>query len=239
MWSFEGNVCSCLWRDFSAIGGNLLKMKPIDPRMRRACLSPPLPPWSGRSAGRKQYPTELANRRKREVNAIARLSEIIAYKNKMIDLLLTDAELCQALYYSEPAFREQPVLSDPNVLRGSRIYPYSWLPGAAAEPGTYLTVAAGGCESAQGAYKSGLIAVRIFTHESLQLTAYDYTRVDFIMSRTDALANGASGFGIGKLRFHDMKELVVGRLRVPDMEELVVQADYQGATLQYRAVDYD
>ncbi|QJD84003.1 hypothetical protein [Cohnella herbarum] len=162
----------------------------------------------------------------KEVNGIAQLGEIIDYKNKITELILSDADLCKALYYSENNFLDQPEISDSALLLYSKVFPYLFVPKVETVPSTFLTVSAGGYSKVHDVYHSGLIIIRIFTHRDLHRTSYEYTRTDYVMRKMDGFLSNAKGFGIGRLQFNEMNPLTVNE-------------DYQGVYLQYKCVDFN
>ncbi|TVX97963.1 hypothetical protein [Cohnella terricola] len=156
---------------------------------------------------------------------IARLEEIIGYKKRIIELILSDPDLCKALYYGENDFLDQPELSDSAAMLYNKVFPYPFVPGTETSPGLFLTVSAGDFAKVNEIYKSGVMIVRLFAHQDSQETAYGVTRTDYAMSKVDGLLRQAKGFGLGGLKFRELNPLAVNE-------------KYQGVNLQYQCVDF-
>jgi hypothetical protein len=156
---------------------------------------------------------------------IARLGEIIAYKNRMTDLILSDSDLCKALYYGENDFLDQPERSDSAALLYSKVFPYPFVPGTEASTGMFLTVSAEEFAKVHDVYNSGILSVSLFAHRDSQATAYGCTRTDYGMDRVDRLLDQAKGSGLGELQFKAMNSLTVNE-------------QYYGVRLQYKCVDF-
>lgn len=157
---------------------------------------------------------------------MAFLSEISDYKNTIIERLLSDQELCKALYYQTPDFLEQPDIEDASELIYNNIYPHRFIPTIDQTMWTYVTMALGDFRLIKRSFKVGTIAINVFTHRTTFKTDYGCTRVDYIVNKIDEMMNEQRGTGVGKLEFDYLKEYVVNE-------------NFQGYCIAYRSVDFN
>lgn len=157
---------------------------------------------------------------------MAFLTEITQYKNTVMRRLTEDRQLCKALFYSQPDFLEQPDLADRSILAYNHIYPYPFLPDEQSDAKTLITMSFNKCELVNNAFKKGEICLNVMTHQSLFETAYEGTRVDFLLERIDALLNARAGIGIGKLAFQSLNEFTAN-------------PRFMGSSISYKPIDFN
>lgn len=161
---------------------------------------------------------------------MSRLKELTSYKNTILQRLVSDQEVCKAVFYQHSNFLEQPDIDDYDDILYSNIYPYDFLPTTAEELATkktYITMSVTDYRPASGSrFRAGNIFIKVFTHKDLYQTDYGYLRVDYLISAIDELFSSERGIGIGKLGFMGMKEFQIN-------------GDYLGTYLHYRPVDFN
>jgi len=154
------------------------------------------------------------------------LSEITDYKNTIMNRVLEDQELCKAIFYTDQGFLEQENIEDTSDLIHKNIFPHRFIPNIIEDAKTYITLSMTNYRLVNSSYKSGLIAIYMFTHRDLFKTDYGYSRIDFILTKIEELMNNKRGLGIGKLEFAGLNEYVVNE-------------KFQGYVLSYQPVDFN
>ncbi|ASA21822.1 hypothetical protein [Paenibacillus donghaensis] len=154
------------------------------------------------------------------------LSEITDYKNTIMNRVLEDQELCKAIFYTDQGFLEQENIEDTSDLIHKNIFPHRFIPNISEDAKTYITLSMTNYRLVKSSYKSGLIAIYMFTHRDLFKTDYGYSRMDFILTKIEELMNNKRGLGIGKLEFAGLNEYVVNE-------------KFQGYVLSYQPMDFN
>lgn len=140
---------------------------------------------------------------------MAYLGELSKYKEIAIGKLLSDMDLCKAVYYNEQNFLEQENIDDTGVLVYENIFPYRFIPDTQTEMKTFITLTFGRVEGMNNSFKIGKFHFNVFTHRDLFKTDYGSTRVDYIVSKIDKMFNYKNTLGIGKLKFGHLDEIAV------------------------------
>jgi hypothetical protein len=154
------------------------------------------------------------------------LKEITEYKNTVINRLLSDQELCKAIFYADKDFLEKDDIEYTDELVYNNIYPHRFIPDTATETNTYLTITCSDFRPTGNSFKNGLLAIYMFTHRDNFKTEYGYTRMDFVLSKVEELLNSQRGIGIGELQFYSLNEYVVNE-------------KFQGYALIYKTMDFN
>lgn len=141
---------------------------------------------------------------------ISRLQDLSKDKVTIMSRIISDPNICKAIYYNEPNFLDQPDIVDPaSSVIYKNVFPYRYIPDPTNEEHTYVTLSFRRYKPIGTAYKSGLIYIYVFTHKDLVKTDYGLLRYDYIISELDQLMNVQYGIGIGKAEFHEMDEFIV------------------------------
>ncbi|ASA22754.1 hypothetical protein [Paenibacillus donghaensis] len=154
------------------------------------------------------------------------LKEISEYKDTIINRLLSDQELCKAVYYADEGFLEKPDIDDLDNLIYENIFPHRFIPDTTETAKTFVTISCTDYRPTGNSFKNGLLNIYMFTHRDLFRTDYGYTRMDFIMTKIEELMNSKRGIGLGELGFGGLNEYVVNE-------------KFQGYVLSYRPVDFN
>lgn len=144
----------------------------------------------------------------------------------MINRLLSDQELCKAVFYTNSDFLDQEDIKDTGELIYRNIYPHRFIPEISTDMKTYLTISCTDYRASGNSFKHGVLGIYMFTHRDNFKTEYGYTRMDFILSKVEELLNSSRGIGIGELKFNSLNEYVVND-------------KFQGYVLTYRPVDFN
>lgn len=148
-------------------------------------------------------------------------------RNFILKKLISDQELCKALYYNETNFLDQPDIERTSQLIYRNIFPFNFIPPQEEnEKRTYLTFRFRKFRPVNGFYKSGDIWINVFTNRDLYRTDYGVLRIDFIIDKVDELLNGIEGISIGKLQ-------------LAEMDEIYVNQNYSGSYLIYKTYDFN
>ncbi|WP_405169299.1 hypothetical protein [Paenibacillus sp. FSL H3-0286] len=153
------------------------------------------------------------------------LKEITDYKNTVINRLLSNQDLCKALFYKDDNFLEKESIAYTDELIYENIYPHRFIPETTAETKTYITISCTDYRPVGRSFKNGQLGIYMFTHRDLFKTDYGYTRMDYIMTKVEELMDGIRGIGLGELVFAGLNEYVVNE-------------KFQGYVLTYRPVDF-
>jgi hypothetical protein len=141
---------------------------------------------------------------------ISRFQDLSKDKVTIMSRLITDQNICKAIYYNEANFLDQPDIVDPaKSLIYKNVFPYRFIPEPDKEEHTYVTLSFRRYKPVGSAFKSGLIYIYTFTHKDLVTTDYGVLRYDYIVSEIDKLINMQRGIGIGKAEFYEMDEFIV------------------------------
>ncbi|OMD71212.1 hypothetical protein [Paenibacillus odorifer] len=153
------------------------------------------------------------------------LKEITDYKNTVINRLLSNQDLCKAIFYKDEDFLEKESIEYTDKLIYKNIYPHRFIPETAADAETYITISCTDYRPTGRSFKNGQLGIYMFTHRDLFKTDYGYTRMDYIMTKVEELMDGIRGIGLGELVFAGLNEYVVNE-------------KFQGYVLTYRPVDF-
>lgn len=140
--------------------------------------------------------------------------------------LLESQELCKVLIYNDTNFLDQPDIANPPILIYDRIYPHRFVPDTSLTMKSYITLSFGNYKAVNNAYKSGLMYISCFTHQSLFKTDYGVLRPDYMLHLIDKQVNGLRDVGIGGVQFHKMDELYVNEM-------------YSGNVVVYKLYDFN
>jgi hypothetical protein len=156
-----------------------------------------------------------------------KLKEITAYKNEVIQRIVSSQDILKAIYYKNPNFLDMSDVDYEKVLY-SNIYPYNFVPTTEEEKEnlkTYVTISVGNIGKISGDYfRVGYLNVHIFTHKTLWRTKYQELRADYLVSEIDHVLSGHRGIGLGKLEFQAV-------------QEFFVNTEYTGYKIVYKPVD--
>jgi hypothetical protein len=124
--------------------------------------------------------------------------------------IITDQNICKAIYYNNKNFLDMPDIADPaSVLLYNNVFPYRFIPDPEIIENTYVTLCFRRYRPVGSAFKSGYIYIYCFTHKDLVVTDYNVLRYDYIIAEIDKLINMQRGIGIGKAEFSEMDEFIV------------------------------
>lgn len=143
-----------------------------------------------------------------------------------MDRLLSDQELCKAIFYTDEGFLERDDIEYTDELVYRNIYPHRFIPDSSTEIETYITISCTDYRPSGNSFKNGLLGIYMFTHKDNFKTDYGYTRMDFVLSRVEELMNSQRGVGIGELQFYSLNEYVVNE-------------KFQGYALIYKTMDFN
>lgn len=161
---------------------------------------------------------------------MSRLKELTDYKNKIIQRLVGNQNICKAVFYQNRDFLDKPDIDYAEKgLIYSNIFPFDFIPTTNEElkiMKTYITLSVTDYKKARNTeFRAGNIFINAFTHKNLYLTDYGFLRIDYLISEIDQLLSDERGIGIGKLEFIGMKEYKINN-------------DLLGSYLQYRPIDF-
>jgi len=157
---------------------------------------------------------------------MAFLEELSKYKEKVVEILISDMDLCKAVYYNNQNFLDQDDF-DTSLLIYNNIFPFRFIPDAAQTQKTFITLTFGRITASSSTIKSERFCLNVFTHRDLFRTDYNATRVDFIINKIDQLMNRKrSLLGLGQLEFGYLDDIVVN-----DM--------FQGSTICYLPKEFN
>ena len=156
---------------------------------------------------------------------MSRFKELSEYKNNILIKLISNENLIKALTNNTPDFLDQPLISDTASTIYSEIWPYRYVPDISDSAKTYLTMAFTGYRKLGNQYKSGNIFFYVFCHKSLVRTNYGFLRYDYIAGLVDEMFSEERGFGLGKLEFSSM-------------DDIMINDDYMGISLGYKIVEF-
>jgi hypothetical protein len=154
------------------------------------------------------------------------LEEITEYKKTVIKRLLSDQNLCKAVFYGHKDFLAQDDINNTDELVYKNIYPHRFIPDTSDTAKTYITISCTDYRPSGTSFKNGILGIYMFTDKNNFKTDYGYTRMDYILSRVEELMNSQRGIGIGELNFNSLNEYVVNE-------------KFQGYALTYRPVDFN
>lgn len=154
-----------------------------------------------------------------------RFSELGKNKNEIMVRLISSDNIVKALSYNEINFLEKVLPDDVTKLIYTQIFPYSKVPTTTETAKTFITMKFA-YKPEETFFKLSNIYFYIFTHISLVRTAYGCLRYDFIINEIDKIFNAQRGIGIGKLQFYDMTDFQIND-------------DWLGATIAYKATEFN
>lgn len=158
---------------------------------------------------------------------MSRLGDLSKDKVTVMERIVSNQNLCKAIYYSNSGFLDQPDIHDTSILVYENVYPFSKIPEISNDTKTYITMSFGRYRQIDGGYfKSGIIYINVLVHKNNMQTDYGYLRTDYIVSAIDSLVQGDRGIGIGKVEFYEMNEFVANK-------------DYLGVTIGYKLVEFN
>lgn len=154
-----------------------------------------------------------------------RFKELSEYKNNILIKLITNENLIKALTNNTPDFLDQPLIPDVTTTIYSEIWPYRYVPNISDSAKVYLTMAFTNYKKLGNQYKSGNIYFYVFCHKSLVRTDYGCLRYDYIAEELDTMFSEERGYGLGKLEFASMDDILIGD-------------NYVGVVISYRIVEF-
>lgn len=147
------------------------------------------------------------------------LGEIYNYKNKLMEIILTDADIVRLIDDSVP-------LNDSAKLMYSKVFPYQYIPDTVEEAGTFVCFDVDVTRSMNKTKYNPMIYVWVISHKSLLKLDAGGLRVDTLTSKIVEQLNGNRYFGLGELDFYSAK-------RYAPTEA------YQGKVLTFDAVEFN
>jgi hypothetical protein len=121
--------------------------------------------------------------------------KITEYKNKVINRIFENKELCKLLYYNEPDALFKPDVENPKkTLMYKSVFPYRFVPDIVDNQQTYLTLGVGRLNNSESGfkvyndYRTLMIYIYFFTHVDLMRTSVG-VRQDFMLGEIDKLFN--------------------------------------------------
>jgi hypothetical protein len=97
---------------------------------------------------------------------MAYFNELSNVINKMIEIILSDQELCKLIYYSEYNPLNQPTITDSSILLFDKIFPFPKQPGLQQEKGSLINTYFLSSKpwSGNSGFKKELVCVDILCH---------------------------------------------------------------------------
>ncbi|GAV11289.1 hypothetical protein [Paenibacillus sp. NAIST15-1] len=157
---------------------------------------------------------------------MTRLCELSTMKTEIMTRIISNKNLCKALYYNDPDFLDKIEINDPYSLLYDRVFPYRRVPEVEDEAKTFINLSLSRFRKIDNSFKDGLITIFVITHTDLVRTDYGILRYDYIINEIDELFNQKRGLGIGKLEF-------------AGMDELYVNKKFIGISVSYKPVDFN
>lgn len=154
-----------------------------------------------------------------------RFKELSEYKNNILIKIISNENLVKAITNCTEDFLDQPLIDDVTSIIYDSLYPYRYVPQTSTSSKVYLTMAFTDYKKLGTQYKSGKIYFYAFCHKSLVRTSYGCLRYDFIAEELDTMFSEERGYGLGKLEFDSMSDILLND-------------DYVGISLGYRIVDF-
>lgn len=126
------------------------------------------------------------------------LEEFYDYKNKLMEILLTDEEIVHLVNEDIP-------LSDAKSLAYSQIFPAEYVPETIHDGGTFICfdVDVQGVENKTFLYP--VLYIWVFSHRSKLRLPEGGVRTDKIVCKICKKINGSKTFGLGELNLHSVK----------------------------------
>lgn len=140
---------------------------------------------------------------------MARLDELSSMKTEILTRLISNQDICKAVYYNEEDFLDQPEVDNPHSLIYSNIFPYQVIRDLVDETKTYINLSFNNFQQINNSFKRGFITFSVVTHIDIVRTSYGFLRYDFIANKIDEMMNQERGFGLGRLQFNEFNEFVV------------------------------
>jgi hypothetical protein len=97
---------------------------------------------------------------------MAYFKELNGAVNKIIEIIISDQELCKLLYYSEDDPLNQPIISNTKTLIFDKIFPFPKQPDAQLEKGSLINIyfLSGKPWSGNNGFKKEMIAIDVLCH---------------------------------------------------------------------------
>lgn len=136
------------------------------------------------------------------------LEEFTDYKIIIMNRIISDQELCKAIYYTDKDFLSKPEV-DPSSLLYNNVFPHHIVPDETQlEAKTYVNLSFNRFRPIKGSFKNGIIYIHILCHHTLLRTSYNKIRYDYISNKIHRLMKGR-GLGLGELEFYELGEYIV------------------------------
>jgi len=162
---------------------------------------------------------------------MSRFAEFGKYKTNILLKLIEDQEIVKCLYFSnseDTNFLDKtlPDNFNPTTLIYERIFPYQFVPDIQDTTKTFITLSFNRFRLVNNSFKSGYIHFYVFTHKSCMKTDYATLRTDFLVNKIDSIMNQSVDFGIGKLQFNNM-------------DDIIINNNYIGNVIEYKNYEFN
>ena len=141
---------------------------------------------------------------------MANLVELTTFKEKLLNLIVMNPRIMQAVVNSEANCFSKPV-EQPGKYLYQNIFPYKYtLEETQEEKKTYITMDFANFSLVNSHFKDFTMGIYVFTHKDLMRITEEgmsKLRVDYICHELDKTLNNTRGFGIGKLQFGGLRSI--------------------------------
>lgn len=143
------------------------------------------------------------------------LRKLRHYKNDIMEAIISDEELVQAIHNNNPVFTSEKV-KDPASLLYKQIFPYKWTaPEVPTRKEVYITMSFDASRMQGGIFNDITFTLYVMVHKDIMRidTGSDYMlRSDFIVEKLEDIFHESLGFGTGRLQLIDTFEIFVNPL---------------------------
>lgn len=147
------------------------------------------------------------------------LDEFFDYKNKLIEDILTNAEIVSLI-------NEDSTVETASELVYKQVFPYQYVPETVQEGHTFVCCDVDIDSVPNQTFLSATLYIWEFTHKSKLRLDEGGVRTDKLASKITGVINGSFEYGLGRLKLLSVK-------RVAPM------TDFQGKLLIFRAEDFN
>lgn len=143
------------------------------------------------------------------------LKKLREYKESIMEAIVDDHELVQAIYNNSEDFTKD-LVRDPASLIYTQVFPYKWTaPEVPTRKEVYITMAFEVDRLEGGFFNDITFTIFVMVHKDIMRvdTGKHYMlRSDFILERLEDLFHNSREFGIGKLQLADSFEIFINPL---------------------------
>lgn len=147
------------------------------------------------------------------------LSEFFDYKNRLMEDLLTNAEVVKLL-------DSNTELADASKLAYTQVFPYEYIPDTVEYADTFICFDVDIQESINKTFLLPTLYIWVFSHKSKLRLPEGGVHTDKLVSAIAKLINGSRFYGLGELDLYSVKRFAP-------------MADYQGKVMTFHAKEFN